>query len=174
MRPFGILMTALTRPRGLVAKAVPLTLQRAFDRSLADCGHFGCYAAPTWRSTFCSGDRTAEWPQPARQRPPGGPAIGRSAWGKKTLLFFLKFVGFAGFSCVLYGIVRCCLRFGKAGWLLVLCKNEARTRGVGWFWLMWRGYFTEALSTARPLDGRPVFRSWWALANSEWRGRVCD
>ena len=29
-------------------------------------------------------------------------------------------------------------------------------------------------STARLLDGRPVFRCWWALANSERRGRVCD
>ena len=31
-----------------------------------------------------------------------------------------------------------------------------------------------ASSTVRLLDGRPVFRCWWALANSVRRGRVYD
>ena len=74
-------------------------------------------------SAFCSRERTAEWPQPARQRPLGGPAIGRFV-GSKIPRFCELSMDLLGFVCVCVNF--CAVVRDWKGGLLVLCENGAK------------------------------------------------
>ena len=71
-------------------------------------------------SAFCSRERTAEWPQPARQRPLGGPAIGRFVGSK--IPHFCDFYGFCWGLCVFVSNFALLFATGRAG-----CLSCAKT-----------------------------------------------
>ena len=98
----------------------------ARSKLAASSGHSGCFGRSEMGGgvRFCSRDRTAEWPQPARQRPLGGAAIGWFVWSKIPHL------------CKNCAVVR-----DWKGGLLVLCENGAKSGNLGWFRLVWIGVF---------------------------------
>ena len=142
---------------------------------LAASGHSGCFGrSEMGGSAFCSREWTAEWPQPARQRPLGDPAIGRFVGSK--IPHFCAFCGFCLGFCVF--CVKLCpvVRDWKGG-LLVLYKNGAKNGNLGalvsasfgrWF-LIGRFGGRTRLSKGRSLDffGRTRLsrgRCHWPLA----------
>ena len=97
---------------------------------LAASGHSGCFGrSEMGGSAFCSRERTAEWPQPTRQRPLGGPAIGRFVGSK--IPRFCDFYGFCWGLCAFVSMSNFALLFttGRAG-----CLSCAKTE-LKWHFL---------------------------------------